>query len=404
MRVAALLALAAAVATAQDFTQRGFLETTFTAYPQAAPNDSGHAIGEALLRYEASYKLSPAIRFSGAFDAQTDTHRQVEREFGLSWQDRDRLRPAFAARRLSVTLTRGKTTLELGKQLIRWGKTDILNPTDRFAPRDYLNVVRSGFLPITAARLTYGGQSDSVDLVFAPRFAPSRIPLLDQRWVVLPEGVSVGELPPRFPGGPQFGARWNHIGGWAEYSLSFYNGFNHLPLVDVELVRFFSPAVSAQRFYPQMRMVGGDAAIPLRWFTVKAEAGYFTSSTLPADEYVLYVVQLERLAGEWFFIGGYAGQAVTNARSELEFAPDRGLTRAFLGRAGYTLSPTRTIALEAAVRQNGRGSWTKLEYSQSFGQHWRATTGFAWIRGETGDFLGQYHRNSHFILAVRYSF
>ena len=35
--------------------------------------------------------------------------------------------------------------------------------------------------------------------------------------------------------GPQFGARWNHIGTAAEYSLSFYNGYDHLPLFGGEL-------------------------------------------------------------------------------------------------------------------------------------------------------------------------
>ena len=65
---------------------------------------------------------------------------------------------------------------QAGKQFIRWGKADILNPTDRFAPRDYLNVVDNDFLAITAARVTYGTQSDTFDLVFAPRLTPSRVP------------------------------------------------------------------------------------------------------------------------------------------------------------------------------------------------------------------------------------
>jgi len=56
------------------------------------------------------------------------------------------------------------------------------------------------------------------------------------------------------------------------------------------------------------------------------------------------------------------------------------------------------------VRQNGKGVWAKLEYSQAFGQHWRATAGFGLIRGEADDFLGQYRRNSHIILMARYSF
>ena len=94
------------------------------------------------------------------------------------------------------------------------------------------------------------------------------------------------------------------------------------------------PVVDIQRYYPQMRMYGADAAVPLKGVTLKTEAAYFTSTTKTEDEYALYVVQLERQAGEWFFIGGYAGQVVTEHRSDFEFAPDRGLTSAFLGHAG----------------------------------------------------------------------
>ena len=40
-----------------------------------------------------------------------------------------------------------------------------------------------------------------------------------------------------------------------------------------------------------------------------------------ADEYILYVIQLERQTGEWLLGGGYAGEAVTHARRQLTFAP-----------------------------------------------------------------------------------
>jgi hypothetical protein len=395
--------LVATACAAQDFTQRGFIETTGIFYPQTAFNDSGHAVDETLVRYEAFYKLNAHWRFAGGVDARTDTHNQVERDLYVSWFDRGRLRPALDIRRLSATYTRGKLTFEAGKQFIRWGKADILNPTDRFAPRDYLNVVQNDFLGITAARLTYGGQSDTIDLVVSPHLTPSRVPLLDQRWVVLPAGVPVQDGGVIYPGGAQEGARWNHIGRFAEYSLSFYNGYNHLPLFNT-IVQQEPLEVRLQRYYPQMRMYGGDAAIPLHLVTIKGEAAYFTSSTKTADEYLLYVIQVERQAGEWFFVGGYAGEALTTRRSPLDFAPDRGLTRAFLARAGYTINTNRSIAFETAARQNGKGVWAKIEYSQAFGQHWRATAGFALIRGSDSDFLGQYHRNSHALLALRYSF
>lgn len=400
----ALLAIAAGVLSAQDFSQRGFFETSVSLYPQTAPNDSSHGIGEALLRYEAFYKVTPHLRLAGGIDARTDTHRQTEREFDLSWWDRDRRRPAFAVRRLSLSYTRGKLNFEAGKQYIRWGKTEVLNPTDRFAPRDFLNVVETDFLAVTAARVQYGSQANTIDLVFQPRLTPSRVPLLNQRWSVVPVDVQVQEAPPVFPGGSQFGARWNHVGRLAEYSLSFYNGYDHLPLYTGELLDLQTLRVGLRRSYPQMRMYGGDAAIPLSLLTLKMEGAYFTSTSPLSDEYALFVVQLERQTGEWTFAAGYAGQAVTAHGSGITYSPARGEARSFVAHAGYTIDVNRSVSLETVIRQNGRGFYLKPEYTQAFGQHWRATAGFVLIRGSEDDFLGQYHRNSHAIVAIRYSF
>jgi hypothetical protein len=397
------LILLAAAAAAQDFSQRGFIETGGYFFPQSALNDSGRAIGESLLRYEAFYKLAPNLRLSGGIDLRTDSHLETARGLELSWFDRERLRPAIAIRRLSATYSRGRLTIEAGKQFVRWGKTDILNPTDRFAPRDFLNVLDNDFLAITAARLTYGTATDTIDLVFEPRLTPSRVPLLNQRWAVLPTGIPITESPPDFPGGPQFGARWNHIGAAAEYSLSFYNGYDHLPLYDARL-RLDRFGVVAQRFYPQLRMYGADAAVPLPYVTLKAEAAYFTSASSQSDDYALYVLQLERQSGEWSFIGGYAGQVLTRHGNSLSFSPARGSARSLVGRASYTIDTNRSFAVEAVVRQNLHGLYVKPQYTQALGQHWRATAGFVVIAGRDGDFLGQYRRNSHLLLELRYSF
>jgi hypothetical protein len=116
------------------------------------------------------------------------------------------------------------------------------------------------------------------------------------------------------------------------------------------------------------------------------------------------VVQLERQTGEWVLVGGYAGEAVTARRVSFTFAPDRGLTRAFVVRALYTIDTNRTIAMEGAGRQDGNGAYARLEYSHARGQHWRATITAVGIAGHPNDFLGQYRRNSHVGVALRYSF
>jgi len=394
------------VSPAQNFTQRGFLESSLALYPETAPNDSGHAIDESLIRYEFSYKASPWLRFSGSFDARFDTHQQVERALHIDWQDRSLRRPALSARDFNATFSKGKLTAEFGKQFIRWGKADILNPTDRFAPKDFLSVTDPGFLAIIATRVIYDSGSDSVDLVWQPRFTPSRTPLLNERWTALPAELSsipLRDLGSEFPGRSSFGARWNHIGSGYEASASFFDGFNYLPVFQ-GVSNALASSIDFQRAYPALRLYGADAAIPLHWFTVKTEAAYYTSPDGRQDEYVIYVVQLERQIKELSLVAGYAGDAVTSYSRTLQFSPERGFARAVLAHAQYTIDSSRSVALDTAVRQNGQGSWLRWAYSQTFGQHWRVTAGFTWIRGDASDFLGQYHRNSFALLALRYSF
>jgi hypothetical protein len=306
-------------------------------------------------------------------------------------------------------------SLQLGKQFVRWGKTDVLNPTDRFAPRDYLAVVDSEFLGVTAARFTAGLQSDTLDLV-AARFTPSRTPLLDQRWAGLTaelENVALIDAGSDYPGRTQFGARWNHVGAGYEFSVSAFSGNNNLPLIESGAPPIIVPPgnilpaglqVPITRVYPTMWMAGGDAAVPLPVFTVKAEAAFFGTSDARADQYWLYVIQVERQSGEWIFIGGYSGEVVTTSRVQVAFAPDRGLSKAFLGRASYTIDTNRSVAFEGAVRQNGDGVWLRFEYSRASGQHLRFTARATWIDGEPDDFFGRYSRNSHVTVALRYSF
>lgn len=265
-------------------------------------------------------------------------------------------------------------------------------------------MVDADFLGVIAARVTIESGNNTYDLVWQPWFTPSRTPLLDQRWTVVPaqaQGVTLDDLGARYPGGSQYGARWNHVGSGYEYSFCFFDGFNNLPLFST----IFDPATNSaglQRYYPELRLYGADAAVPLRWFTVKGEAAYFSSTTPDTDQYALYVIQLERQVKEWSLVGGYAGEILTRAGNPLEFAPDRGFARSFVGRAGWTIDANRSLAISAAVR--AAGSFTRFEYSQTYGQHWRATAALAWIRGDMTDFIGEYRRNSYASLGIRYSF
>lgn len=400
--VALLIAVPQAIA-AQTVTQRGFAEGVGVYFPQDATNDPVNVTGDLLVREEVFIKPAPWIQFAAGADVRANTHDQVDASWRVDFSDRGRLRPALAIRRLSATISRGRFTLDAGKQFTRWGKTDIVTPTDWFAPRDFLNVIDNEFLPVTGVRAAVRFGVDTIEGVW-DRFTPSRTPLVNQRWVVPPPGSSapITEIDATFPDRTQAGIRFSHAGSRVEYAFAFFDGFNHLP--NIELIPTLLPGITLRPAYPSLQSFGGDAAVPTPWFTIKAEAAYFSSTTPRSDEYVLYVVQLERQAGEWSFVGGYAGQHVTQNRALLTFAPDRGLTEAIVGRASYTVDVNRSLAFEVAVRQNGDGEYLKGEYSHARGAHWRATVSGTLIFGEPDDFIGQYNRNSHLTLALRYSF
>jgi hypothetical protein len=393
---------------AQTVTQRGFVEASGELFPQDAPNDPTNAVGDALIRDDVFVTLFDWLQLAGGAEARANSHDQVESSWRVDVRDRTARRPRLSLRRLTATIARGPLTLDIGKQFIRWGKTDIVTPTDRFAPRDFLNVVDNEFLPVTGVRAVVQRGPMAVEGVVVPWLTPSRIPLVDQRW------TPVGDAPvpleyhgAEIPHGAETGIRVSRTGTGFDMAVSYFNGFNHLPDVDA-IPAFAAPGVVTSvdivNRYPSLRMYGVDAALPTRWLTIKAETGYFTTSSPATDEYVLYVVQLERQTGEWLLIGGYAGQAITEARSTTTFAPDRGLARSFVGRASYTIDPRRDATIETAVRQNGRGLLVKGTFSQARGRHWRTTVSASLIRGKQDDFLGQYRRNSHAAIALRYSF
>ena len=407
MKPLLVLLLFAVPAGAQQFTYRGFAEVQSTGYVQPAPEPDDRVSTEALFRVEPAYRPLDWLALSGSFDARVDSTEQVERVWRVDVRDRGLQRPAFSVRHAHATLRKGTLAVDVGKQFVRWGKADILNPTDRFAPRDFLEVTEAEFLAVTGARAQYERGGQSFDVVWVPTFTPSRTPLLGRRWAPVPPETfgpaGFVDLGATFPERSQYGARWNVVGRGFEASVSYFDGFNHLPQYTATPLSS-RPLIALQRSYAPLRMAGLDGAVPFRWFTVKGEAAVLFTTSSEADDVVLYIIQLERQSGELSVVAGYAGEIVTANRSLFEFAPDRGLTRAFLGRVGYTMGPTSDVSFEAAVRQNLDGVWLKGQYSKAVGAHWRATFAGAVIGGDESDFIGQYHRNSHVLATLRYSF
>jgi hypothetical protein len=393
-------------AAAQTVSQRGFVEGSDTVFAHLVPNDQSRQVVDALYREEIFVKPKPWLQFAGGLDVRANSHDQIDTRWRLDVDDRTILRPAAALRRLAATVSTKYVTVDVGKQFIRWGNADILNPTDRFAPRDYLNVIDTDLIPVFGGRAAVHFGTETFEAVVA-RFTPSRLPLFDQRWVVLPPaaaGFSIVDGGSIFPTGSQQGARWKHTGEHFEASASFYDGFYNLASFDFQPL---SPtALQLTRFYPALRTYGADLAIPTSWFTLKGEMASFTSPNLTnAHEYILYVAELERQAGEWILDGGYIGESVLQSGvPAFRFAPDEQIAKSIIGRASYTVDPRRTVTVEGLLRQSGDGAYVKAQFSDALSSHWRITFTGVGISGKDTDFIGQFNRNSNVSVTLRVSF
>ena len=144
----------ASVAGAQAITQRGFIEPRGFLFPQETSNDATRANAEILVREEAFVKPAPWVQYAAGLDFRAGSHGRVEHSWHVDLWDRSLARPRLSLRRLTATFTHRGLTVDLGKQFIRWGKTDIVTPTDRFAPRDFLDVFENEFLAVTGARVS----------------------------------------------------------------------------------------------------------------------------------------------------------------------------------------------------------------------------------------------------------
>jgi hypothetical protein len=236
------------------------------------------------------------------------------------------------------------------------------------------------------------------------------MPLLTQRWTVLPPqaaGALIIDTGSRFPNRSEYGGRWRHTGSLFEAGFSYFDGYNHLPALDVRPVRtdLAGRSFTLTRVFPRIRTYGLDAAIPTRWITLKGEGELFLHPNQPFAEYGLYVAELERQVGEWLLTLGYAGQFVTKSGPlPLAFDPERSLADSIIGRASYTVDPRRTVSVDVVARPDGDGYYLKPEYSQILADYWRLTFGGVLIGGDERDFIGQFNHNSHLYGALRVSF
>ena len=406
----------------------GFLEQGGRIYYRRPNPSDTHAQAGARFQFWTKAAISNRLSWRGTWDFRLDTHHDVDRHRWLDVAQRGLRKPAGSLSEFYFDLRLNHLDLRLGKQTIRWGRADGFNPTDNLLPYDYVDTFSDERIAVPALKADAYWQNSRFELTYIPVFTPTRLPLLNQRWFprlpgsgafsLTPDAPPVEvdlayrdgerEFPPSTWGSGQWGVRWNQLVPGAEFSLSYFDGFDDLAFF--QPVAAFSPLprpnllVTLNREYYRVRVVGADLASELGPFGMRGELAYFDQTDPSNRDHLLFVIGLDRSWGDWFAIVQYAGQYLPGSSVPAAVFPDLGLRSTMLIRVERNLGPSRSLELQGAIRLLDGDFMVQPIYNIALSNRWRLKLGARFLAGPASGFLGQYRDSSSLDLQLRYTY
>jgi hypothetical protein len=315
----------------------------------------------------------------------------------------------------------GPLDLRLGQQIISWGRADRINPTDNLTSRNFTLLVpedsdqRTG---TTGIKATYHLAGFSMTGVWLATFEPNVIPIQ--------QPSPPFSLRERVPSNPvsQWAAKIDQAGGRVDWSLSYYQGFDIHP--DLEISDIGPSGVKLLLTHHEIQVIGADAATALGPYTLRGEAAYtFTKHSqnsqvkspffflvLGGDrtflenlnvnlQYILRVIsdfRNPRTIEDPLRRGvAFEQAAINNQLDEVQHALSLRISKKWLNETleaevGSIVSLTR---YDFAVRP-------KIKYAIT--DHLRATVGADIFRGGTPSFFGRIRDTSTAYAELRWDF
>lgn len=298
------------------------------------------------LKHPISDRLSIFVSASASYDYYTGgyTHYNHEIELDEAYLD----------------IFFDKFDLRIGNQIVTWGMTDIVNPTDNINPMDITKFITGEVdenkMPIFAAKLDYYYKNTTAEFVLIPFFEEHRYQLWDTDWAFYRPGIlgeyaggmfpwaglldeesmnlissvsyevtspiTPDESPENFQGGVRISSK---IRGW-DFSVSYLNTLDKYPTVylsedlrdaiENDTVESYIMGLTPQELsqilrleYERYHVIGFDFATTYGKYGFRGEMGLFLNRFTYTDElvpikkdYIEYVIGVDRTFGDNLYV------------------------------------------------------------------------------------------------------
>ena len=228
-----------------------------------------------------------------------------------------------------------------GRQIVAWGKADLLTVTNVLCPRNYTSFsffdLSDTYMGIDAARVSFKSDIYSLDFYWIPIVRASALPTAKKHPVqkvldASPIDFKNNAPEPKFENF-EYALKASAYWKYADVSLYGFYGYDRLPS------SFKLYALSAEMDYNRSLMVGADASIPLGGLVLRLEGAFFYDSAIPktkinidlSDPSILFdydfgykkrdklvmLAGLDWMPGGWILSAQYYGDLAFGDMSEL---------------------------------------------------------------------------------------
>lgn len=319
-----------------------------------------------------------------------------------------------------LNFSAGNADFRIGKQIIAWGRTDRLNPTDNLTPRNFTLLVpeeddqRMGAL---VAKATYRLGDVLLSGVWLPSMDPNVIPIAVSPGTYFTENV---------PHTDSFALKIDRSGGALDWSASYFTGLDINP--DFAIGAVTPTTTNLILEHNRIHVLGMDAATALGRYGLRAEAAYTWTSNAGANDFLVkkpffYMV----MGGDRTFFENLNVNVQYYLRHVSNYADPQTIANPLL----------RLVAIQGAVLCNqfdrfqhgvslrisnkwfnetlegeitGVGSFGRSNYFvrpklvYAFSDNMKGSLGLDMYRGASNTFFGQLEKNSLVFAEMKYGF
>lgn len=403
----------------KDFWERlalhGYLENRYY-YDTEKENNTEHYFemrNDA--RIERLFNFGENVKMKLSVDGQYDAVRSRVDSYDVE-VDRFQLWEGY------FTLKRGSFDFKAGQQVIRWGKSDELNPTDVFTPEnfsEFLNRIMRAErkIPVPALKVDYyHSDSQVLEGIWVPIFIENKWGTRDSDWSPYVRRTYEGlgfmreeKTPAKQLKNSSVALKWMRIGETADFSLSYSYHFNQNPSSHL----LVNEGKYVTKHFRQ-HTIGSDFETVIGKLGLRGEAAYTTKNSYinidPLDE------DRTSLRDSFTSIAGVDYTFGENLYCNLQYMqeyifdyPDYTIEQEYSDSYIWKVSKTflrDKLKLETIGRSflSRRDYFYKLSASYDINDNLRFTLGADVFDGDEDTSFGQFDRNDQVFAHLKYFF